>query len=94
MIDRAQPDAELAREFEEMGVVTFIADNEPGIERVTVTDYCVCMPPCPRLGFEQHDVAMRVETMCRGEPGDAGADDGDPHLRRNPPRRPQLLPTE
>jgi hypothetical protein len=37
---------------------------------------------------------MRVETMCGGEPGDAGADDRNPHLRRIPPRRPQLLSTE
>jgi hypothetical protein len=31
--------------------------------------------------------------MRGGEPGDARADDGDPHLRRDPQRRPQLLPT-
>ncbi len=77
-----------------MPVDPFGAEDEPGIERVPVTEYGMWMPPCPRLGFEQHDAAMRVETVCRGEPGDAGADDGDPHLRRDPPRRPQLLPTE
>jgi hypothetical protein len=47
-----------------------------------------------RLGLEEHDVAVRVEAMRRGEPGNARTDDGDPHLRRSPPRRPQLLPTE
>ena len=60
---------------------------------MTVSDYCVGVPPCPRLGFVQHDVAMRVETVCGGEPGYAGTDDGNPHLRRSPPRRPQLPPT-
>jgi hypothetical protein len=52
------------------------------------------MATCSPLGFEQHDVAMRVEAMRRGEPGNPAADDGDPHLRRSPPQRPQLLPTE
>ena len=60
---------------------------------MTAADYCVCVSPCPLLGLEQDDVAMRVETMRGGEPGDARADDGDPHLRRDPQRRPQLLPT-
>ena len=79
---------------EENGIVTFVANNEPRVERMTAREYCVCVSPCPRLGLVEHDVAMRVETMCGGEPGDARADDGDPHLRRDPPRRPQLLPTE
>jgi hypothetical protein len=51
------------------------------------------MATCSRLGFEQNDVAMRVEAVRCGEPGNPGSDDGDPHLRRGPPRRPQLLPT-
>ena len=77
-----------------MRVVTFVANNEARIERMTVREYCVGMSACPRLGLVEHHVAVRVETMRGGEPGDAGADDGNPHLRRSPPRRPQLLPTE
>ena len=88
-----QPDSELLHESEENGIVTFVANNEPRVERVTAGEYCVCVSPCPLLGLEQDDIAMRVEAMCGGEPGDAGADDGDLHLRRDPQRRPQLLPT-
>jgi hypothetical protein len=61
-------------------------------ERMPVTEYGMRMPSCPRLGFEQRDVALRVVAVCRVEPGHDGA--GAPHLRRNPARLPQLLPTE
>jgi hypothetical protein len=61
---------------------------------MTVRQYCVGVPLCARVGLVEHDVAMRVETMCGGETGYASADDGNPHLRRSPPLRPQLLPTE
>jgi hypothetical protein len=81
-------------ETEEFRVVTFVANYEARIERMTVRRYCVCVSPCARVGLGENDVAVRVETMRGGEPGDAGADDGNPHLRRNPPRRPQLLSTE
>jgi hypothetical protein len=52
-------------------------------------EYCVRVPSCSRLGVVEDDVAVRVEAVRSGEPGDAGADDGNPHLRRSPPRRPQ-----
>jgi hypothetical protein len=60
---------------------------------MTAGDYCVCVTSRPRLGLEQRHIAMRVEAMCGGEAGDARADDCDPHLRRDPQRRPQLLTT-
>ncbi len=60
---------------------------------MTGGEYCVCVSPCPLLGLEQDDIALRVEAMCGGEPGDAGADDCDFHLRRDSQRRPQLLLT-
>jgi hypothetical protein len=80
--------------MQELRVVTFVANYEAGIERMTVRKYCVCVSTRSRVGLVEHDIAMRVETMCGGEPGDAGADDGDPHLRRSPPRRPQLFRTQ
>jgi hypothetical protein len=55
---------------------------KPRVERTTIRGYCVGMPPCARLGL-----AVR-----RGEPGDAGG--GGPHLRRSPPRSPQLSLTK
>jgi len=81
-------------ETEAFRVVTFVANYEAASERMTVRQYCVCVSPCARVGLAEHDVAVRVETMCGGEIGDASADDGNPHLRRSPPRRPQLLPRE
>ena len=78
-----QPDSELLHESEENGIVTFVANNEPRVERVTAGEYCVCVSPCPLLGLEQDDIALRVEAMCGGEPGDARADDCDFHLRRD-----------
>ena len=93
MVDGRSAMPSSLHEVEEMWVVTFVANDEPRVERMTVGEYCVCVSPRPRLCLVQHDVAMRVETVRGGEPGDARADDGDPHLRRNPPRRPQFLPT-
>ena len=84
---------ELTHEIEEFRVVTFVANYEARIDRPTVGKYCVCVSPRLRLGLVQHDIALRVEPVSGSEPRYAGADDGDPHLRRNPPRRPQLLPT-
>ena len=78
-------------ETEVFRVVTFVASYEARIERMTVREYCVCVSPCARVGLAQHDVAVRVEAMRGGEPG---ADDGNPHLRRSLPRRPQLFRTE
>ena len=60
---------------------------------MTAREYCVRMPSCSRLGLVEHHVALRVETVGSGEPGNAGADDGDLHLRRDAPRRSQFLPT-
>ena len=80
--------------MQECWVVTFVANNEPRVERVTVREYCVRVPSRARLGFVENDVAVRVETVCSGQSGDAGTHDGDPHLRPGPPWRPQLLPTQ
>ena len=90
---RTQGDAEVAHELQECGIVTFVANNETRIERMTVREYCVGVSTSTRLGLVQHHVAVRVETVRGGQPGDAGADDGDPHLRCIPQRRPQLLST-
>jgi hypothetical protein len=55
----------------------FVANYDPRVERVTVRDY--------RVG---------VSSTVRGcHAGNAGTDDGNPHLRCSPPRRPQLSPT-
>ncbi len=84
-----QLDPEVAHEIEELWVVTFVANYEPRVERVTVREYRVCVTPRARLGLEERDVALGVETVRGGHAGDAGTDDGNPHLRRSPPRRPQ-----
>ena len=55
--------------------------------------YCVRVSPRALLRLVEDDLAMGVETVRRSQSCNTGADDGDPHLRRNPPRRPQLLPT-
>ncbi len=60
---------------------------------MTVSSYCVGVTTRTRLGFVEDDVAVGVETVRGGQAGNAGADDGNPHLRRSPPRRPQLSPT-
>jgi hypothetical protein len=61
---------------------------------MSVGQYSVCTPARAALGFGEHEAALRVATMRDGEPGDAGAGNCNSHLRRSPPRRPQLLATE
>jgi hypothetical protein len=51
------------------------------------------MPAGAGLSLGEDDVAVRVETVPSSQSGDAGANDGNPHLHRTPPRSPQLLPT-
>ena len=63
IVRRAQRHAELAHEFEEFRVVTFVADHEPRIERMSVTEYGVVHAPLP---------AARLRTARRRNAGRDG----------------------
>ena len=74
--------AELGEEPEQQGVGALVVDDEAGVDaQVAVAARHVVgvrVPAEPRLGLEEGDVVASGEHVGGRQPGDAGADHGDP----------------